>query len=160
MTRASLSLSVQFHSSRCFYEGRFHEAFFQVRRSHYGAGGVRVAGGVLAQQTESRITGRVLDDSKGGDAGRDRHGHLEEHRCGAHRRYRRRRDIHRHQPRPRHLYRRVRAVGIRESVARCRARRRAGRDRRCDDGASRRCRKRSRCRPSRTSSTSRRRASA
>ena len=44
---------------------------------------------VFAQQTESRITGRVLDDSKAAHAWRDRHRHVEADRRrpdGSHRR--------------------------------------------------------------------------
>ena len=95
---------------------------------------VIVPAAVFAQQTESRITGRVLDDSKAAMPGVTVDGHVEEHRRRTHGGHRWRWNVYRDESESRRVHGHVRVVGVCESVARCRARRRPVRDRRCDAG--------------------------
>ena len=51
--------------------------YFRLAAAFVALAALLVPAVVLAQQTESRIVGRVLDDSRGGDAGSHRHRHIE-----------------------------------------------------------------------------------
>ncbi len=63
-----------------------------------------VAGAAYAQQTESRIIGKVLDSSKAALPGVTVTGHVEGHRRHARSRHRRGRQLRHHQPRPWRIY--------------------------------------------------------